>query len=144
MIRAILLALVLTASASAQVLQPASPRHMTIDGRIYARTTDDDTLTLATIPARSAITGVYILPEDTLWMYSDSLVVSTNNVDVMAWHSEIAGVDDCLGCLAADWPQMPGDVLYSKSEQVIRARLVGIGADVRGTFRIIITYIELF
>ena len=115
-----------------------------MDGRIYARTTDADTITLATIPARSAITGVYIMPEDTLWMYSDSLVISANNVDVMAWHSEIAGLDDCLGCLAADWPQTPGDVLYQKSAQTIRARLAGIGADVRGTFRIIITYIELF
>lgn len=144
MIRYIALFLLLATSLSAQTLGVVPPRSVTLDGRVYARTTDNDTIDLANLPAMSAITGVYIIPEDTLWAWTDSAIVMSNNVDLMAWHNEVAGLGDCLGCFASDWPQTPGDILYSKSEQAVKMRLVGIGGDVRGTFRIIITYVELF
>lgn len=139
----VLLLILLTAGASAQVLQPASPRHMTVDGRIYARTTDADSVILASIPARSAITRVYVMPEDTLWMLSASVIIATEYGEILTWTSETAGVDDCLGCFASDWPQTWGDVLYNKNPRTLVARLTGWTGDARGTMRIIVEYVEL-
>ena len=131
-------------SASAQVLQPAAPREHVIDGRIYARTTDADSVVLFDIPARSAITRVFVMPEDTLWMLSASVVIATEYGEILTWTSETAGLDGCLGCFASDWPQTYGDVLYRAGTQRLVARLPGWTGDARGTMRIIVTYTELF
>ena len=139
-----LLLLLLTVAASAQVLQPASPRHMVLDGRISARTTDADSVVLASIPVRSAITRVYVMPEDTLWMLSASVTIATEYGEILTWTSETAGLDECLGCFAADWPQTWGDVLYNKNARTLVARLGGVTGDARGTMRIIIEYTQLF
>lgn len=139
----VLLFIILTVAASGQVLQPASPRHMMVDGRVYARTTDADSVVLASIPARAAITRVYLMPEDSAWMLSASIVIATEYGEILTWTSETAGVDDCLGCFASDWPQTWGDVLYSKNARTLVARLTGWTGDTRGTMRIIVEYVEL-
>lgn len=118
-------------------------RTFTLDGRIYARTTDADSVVLASIPARAAITRVYVMPEDSAWMLSASVIIATEYGEILTWTSETAGVDDCLGCYASDWPQTWGDVLYNKNPRTLVARLTGWTGDARGTFRVIVEYIEL-
>lgn len=125
-------------------LQPASMREHVYDGRIYARLTDADSLVLCSIPAKSAITRVYVMPEDSLWMLSASVIIATEYQEILTWTSEMAGIDDCLGCFASDWPVTYGDVLYNKNPRTLVARLPGWTGDARGTFRIVVTYIELF
>lgn len=145
MTRILLLFLALTAAASAQeLLHPASPRHFTIDGRLYARQTAGDSLVLATLKPGTAIKRVYIIPEDTLWMMSPTLTIATEYGELLTWTSETVGLNECLGCLATDWPQTFGDLIYRKSAQTVVARFPGFTGDVRGTVYIVIDYIELF
>jgi hypothetical protein len=139
----IALFIILTSCAFAQ-LQPASPREFIYDGRIYARSVDADSVVLLNIPARTAITRIYVMPEDSTWMLSASVILATQYGEIMTYTTEDAGVDDCYGCLAADWPQTWGDVLYSKNARTLVARLTGWTGDARGTLRIIVYLSELF
>lgn len=134
----------IASSAHAQEKLGVVPtRTFTLDGRIYARSTDADSVILASIPERSAITRVYVMPEDSAWMLSASIIIATEYGEILTWTSETAGLDDCLGCFASDWPQTYGDVLYSKNARTLVARLTGWTGDARGTMRIIVEYIEL-
>lgn len=145
MIRILALLALLTAGASAQeLLHPASPRHFTVDGRLYARQTAGDSLVLVTLKAGTAIKRVYIIPEDTLWMMSPAVTIATEYGEILTWTSETVGLNECLGCLAADWPQTFGDLIYRKSAQTVVARFPGFTGDVRGTMYIVIDYIELY
>lgn len=144
MIRIFIALLLLALPASAQILNDVPTRDVVADGRLYARSVDADSVVLLNIPARTAVTRIYIMPEDSTWMLSASVILATEYGEIMTYTTEDAGVDDCYGCLAADWPQTWGDVLYNKNARTLVARLTGWTGDARGTLRIIVYLSELF
>lgn len=147
MIRTLILALTLTASASAQIAIPAAPREFIVDAVVEAAHTTVDTVHLFDLPARSAVTAVYIISEgDTLWVRSGGAQVrfeGPSGTELSTWTSESAGLLDCYGCLAADWVPGAGAIAYRKNATRIVLDMLTPSGDLRGRLRIIIRYIEL-
>lgn len=147
MIRALALAILLTASASAQIAIPAAPREFVMDAVVEAAHTTVDTVHLFDLPARSAVTAVYIISEgDTLWVRSGGAQVRFEapvSTELVTWTSDDAGLLDCYGCLAADWVPGAGAVAYRTVPTKIVLDMLTPSGDLRGRLRIIIRYIEL-
>lgn len=148
MTRTLILVLLLTASASAQVAIPAAPREFLVDAVVEAAYTEVDTVLLHHLPARSAVTAVYIISEgDTLWQRSGGAQVRFEapvSTALVTWTVDDAGLLDCYGCLAADWTPGVGAVAYRKTPTKIVLDLTTPSSDLRGRLRIIIRYIELY
>lgn len=147
MTRIFILALILTASASAQVAIPAAPREFIVDAVVEAAHTEVDTVLLHILPARSAVTAVYIVSEgDTLWQRSGAAQVrfeSPVSTALVTWTVDDAALLDCYGCLAADWTPGAGTIAYRSTETRIVLDLTTPSSDLRGRLRIIIRYIIL-
>lgn len=147
MIRILLIAIVLSSSAAAQIAIPAAPREFIVDAVVEAAHVDSDTIPLFVLPARAAVTAVYVISEgDSMWTASGSALVRFESPDatqLVMWTPESAGLLDCYGCLAADWSPGTGAIAYRKQRTMIVLDLVGPTGDHRGRLRIIIRYIEL-
>jgi hypothetical protein len=147
MIRALILAVFLTASASAQIAIPAAPREFVVDAVVEAARTEVDTVLLHILPARSAVTAVYIASEgDTLWARSGSAQVryeSPASTPLVTWSVDDAALLDCYGCASADWAPGAGTIAYCPAETRIVLDMLTPSADLRGRLRIIIRYIIL-
>lgn len=147
-IATILLLLIATSARAQDTLDVGTPRTVTLEGIVNAAHTEVDTVLLGTLPARCAITAVYIISEgDTLWQRSGGAQVrfeSPVSTALVTWTVDDAGLLDCYGCLAADWTPGTGTVAYRKTPTKIVLDLTTPSSDLRGRLRIIIRYIELF
>lgn len=136
--------LLLASICNSQVMNPSVNRQWTYDGIISGSHLEGDSLILMTIPAKCAITSVYVLPEDTVLSYAAEVHISLSGAssDIVVWNYEGASSWECTGCKEMDWiPSSP--VIYTKGPDFVVARFIAISGIPIGGLRVIISYMEM-